>query len=101
MITNMKRIIKFGERFAGLAAGEHRAMLTVTVDELPVGLADELNSMSDLRVIEVFRDDNGTPCIRLSHDLAPCDLVNSIGEAITAFYNTDITIYHATAPHIV
>ncbi len=91
----MKRIIKFGERFAGLTAGEHRALLTVTVDELPVKLADELSNMSDIYATEVFRDDNGTPCIRLNHDLASSDLVDSIGEAITAVYNTDIIIYNA------
>lgn len=97
----MKKTIKFGEYSAELNAGEYRAGLNVNTKELPLALADKLNEVGDIQATEVARDDNGTPFIRLLHDLTSGDLLNAVCEAIGEVYNSDITVTNETATRTV
>lgn len=97
----MKKEITFGGFTAILNASDTRAMLVITDNHLPAELADKINESGDLDILEVFLNDDKQGCVRISHDLPMADLTDIICNAISAIYNTDISISNAKTESVI
>ena len=91
----MKKEITFGGFTAILNASDTRAMLVITDNLFPVELADKINESGDLDVLEVFLNDDKQGCIRISHDLPMDELADIVCNAISAIYDTDVSVSNA------
>lgn len=92
----MKREIDFNGKSALLCAGEHRALLTINEYTLPVELADAIDEAGDVRVSEVFLDDNcRTGVIRILYDLNPSELLEIVCDAISRVFDADTSVSYA------
>ena len=97
----MKKEITFGGLTAILNAGDNRAMLTIKKKCLPLKLADKLNESGDLDALEVFFNDDKQGCIRISHDLPMDELADIVCNAISAIYDTDVSVSNARTQSVV
>lgn len=89
----MKLKITFGSKKAILLNNGFSAKISIFDSNLPLDLADALDSNPGIEVTEVCRIDGNT-CIFLSHNLSPLDLGNIVGETISMVYNTSISYPH-------
>lgn len=88
----MKRVIKFGERFAIINIDANRALLTIEGTSLPVILADTLDRIQDVSITDVCLMDNNAYNIRIIHKLQRGELLDAVCETITQVYDVDASV---------
>ena len=91
----MKKEITFGAYSAILNASAERAMLTIKHKRLPLKIADKINEAGDIIATEVFFNDDKNGCVRITHDLPMGELTDIVCNAISAIYDTDVSVSNA------